>query len=361
MSDNLRRYRAIRDALTQGYPDKLTGHAARHLTTLAALISGIVGSKSAQLPHIATHVPDGTKAESRVKRFARWVDNANVLEEAYFLPYADLLLRHLALQTLVLVMDGSVVGRGCLALMIHVVYKGRALPLAWRVRQGPKGHCPEDLHIAMVELVSGLVPEGASVVFLGDGEFDGIRLQQTMQDAGWFYVCRTGCHMTASWDGESFRLDTLGACIKPGTLIELSEVLLTREDYGPIMLLCCWAKGYKDPLYLVTNMASAEEACHVYTKRFRIETFFSDQKSRGFHLHKSHLSNPQRLSRLLIAACLAYIWIVYLGSVCMQEGWVSIIHRGDRCDLSLFQLGLRLLDHFLNENFPITVAFHVFI
>ena len=108
-------------------------------------------------------------------------------------------------------------------------------------------------------------------------------------------------------------------------------------------------------------MASAEEACRVYTKRFRIETFFSDQKSRGFHLHKSHLSNPQRLSRLLIAACLAYIWIVYLGSVCMQEGWVSIIHRGDRCDLSLFQLGLRLLDHFLNENFPITVAFHVFI
>jgi len=121
MSDNLRRYRAIRDALTQGYPDELTGHAARHLTTLAALISGIVGSKSAQLPHIATHVPDGTKAESRVKRFARWVDNANILEEAYFLPYADLLLRHLALQTFVLVMDGSVVGRGCLALMIHVV------------------------------------------------------------------------------------------------------------------------------------------------------------------------------------------------------------------------------------------------
>ena len=34
---------------------------------------------------------------------------------------ADILLRHLALQTLVLVMDGSVVGRGCNALMLHVV------------------------------------------------------------------------------------------------------------------------------------------------------------------------------------------------------------------------------------------------
>ena len=46
MSDNLRRYRAIRNALTQGYPGELKGHVARHLTTLAALISGIVGSKS---------------------------------------------------------------------------------------------------------------------------------------------------------------------------------------------------------------------------------------------------------------------------------------------------------------------------
>ena len=39
-------------------------------------------------------------------------------------------------------------------------------------------------------------------------------------------------------------------------------------------------------------------ACRWYAKRFRIETFFSDQKSRGFHIHKSHMSDVQRLSRL---------------------------------------------------------------
>ena len=44
MSDNLRRYRAIRDALTQWYPGQPTGTVARHLTTLAAFISGIVAS-----------------------------------------------------------------------------------------------------------------------------------------------------------------------------------------------------------------------------------------------------------------------------------------------------------------------------
>src|ERR1700675_890647 len=163
MSDNLRRYRAICHALMQAYPTSPTGHFARHVQTLAALMSGIVGGKSTQLPHIATKVPDGTKPESRVKRFTRWLNNAQILEEVYFLPYAEVLLRHLALQTVVLVMDGSGVGRGCLALMLHVVYKGRALPLAWRVRQAPKGHFPEDLHIALVELVRGLIPAGAQV------------------------------------------------------------------------------------------------------------------------------------------------------------------------------------------------------
>jgi Transposase DDE domain len=361
MRDNLRQYRAIRAALTQGYPGEPTGQRARHLTTLAALISGIVASKSTQLPHIAAKVPDGTQAESRVKRFARWVDNDTITEEGYFLPYAAILRAHLAWQRLVLVIDGSVVGRGCVALMMHVVYKGRALPLAWLVRQGKKGHFPEDLHIALVAQVQEVIPLGASVVLLGDGAFDGTDLQHTLEEAGWSYVCRTGCHVTASGEGETFRLDTLGWCIKPGRLIELQEVFFTRDAYGPILLLCCWARGYKEPLYLVSNTTSAEEACRLYAKRFRIATFFSAQKSRGCHIHKSHIADHQRLSRLLIAACLAYIWIVYLGSISEQDGWIRVIHRGDRCDVSLFQLGLRLLDHLLNEDLSIPVAFHIVI
>ena len=62
------------------------------MTTLAALISGIVGSKSTQLPSVATKLPEGTKPASRVKRLTRWLDNERILEEVYFLPYVDLLL-----------------------------------------------------------------------------------------------------------------------------------------------------------------------------------------------------------------------------------------------------------------------------
>jgi hypothetical protein len=155
------------------------------LTTLAAFISGIVASKSTQLPPIATKVPEGTKPESRVKRLTRWLDNEHILEERSFLPYAEIFLAHGAVETLVVVMEGSVVGRGCVALMIHGLSKGRALPLAWRVRQGPKGHCPEELPIALGALIRACLPEGTQVGLLGDGECEGTTLQETRNEAGW--------------------------------------------------------------------------------------------------------------------------------------------------------------------------------
>jgi hypothetical protein len=81
------------------------------------------------------------------------------------------------------------------------------LPLAWRVRQSPKGHCPEELHIAVVALMGMVIPEGAKVVLLGDGEFDGTALQDRLSQMGWSYVCRTALRTTATWEGEPFRLD----------------------------------------------------------------------------------------------------------------------------------------------------------
>ena len=94
MSDNPQRYRAIREALIQGYPGALHGRGVRHLTTLAACISGMVGSKRTKLPHIATKVPNGTTPERRVTRVTRWLDNERLVEEAYVLPSAALCLTH---------------------------------------------------------------------------------------------------------------------------------------------------------------------------------------------------------------------------------------------------------------------------
>jgi len=91
--------------------------------------------------------------------------------------HADALLESLAAdRALLLAIDGSDVGRKCLALMVSVIYKKRALPIAWIVVKGNKDHLPEETHVRLLERVHEIVPEGADVIFVGDGEFDGITL-----------------------------------------------------------------------------------------------------------------------------------------------------------------------------------------
>ena len=117
------------------------------------------------------------------------------MPSVYFAPFARLLLQSLSHAPLVLVIDGSVVGQGCVALMLSVVYHGRALPLGWLVVQAKKGHLAQAKHLELLEQVKPLVPTTSEVIFLGAPrgypEFDGCDWLARLHDYGWHYVCRT--------------------------------------------------------------------------------------------------------------------------------------------------------------------------
>ena len=350
MSDNVRRFLAVRTALIKYYPQTSSKRQARHLTTLAAMVAGIVAAGSSHLPKMAQKAPDNTKTESRVKRFTRFLQNERTTYEAFFMPFAREVVGSLSInQPLLVVFDGSALGRGCATLMASVIYGKRALPIAWLVKQGKKGSFSAEDHLCLLEQVRALIPDGTDVIFLGDGEFDSIALQRGLDDAGWSYVCRTACS-TLVTDGTT---DCAIGALMPVSgerYLSMPGASMTQALYGPVHVIVWHERRYRKPVYLVTTLELAEEALHWYGHRFRIETLFSDQKSRGFHLHKSHLRDPERLSRLLLAASLAYLWMVYLGATALHQGWYKQFHRSDRVDLSLFQLGLRLLDHMLNED-----------
>ncbi len=359
MSDSRRTYRAIKRAILQLYPSQPQGHLARHLMTMVGLVSGIVLSKSCQLPKIASHVPGEVHPDSRTKQFSRWLNNEAITFDLYFLPFIALLLTKLAaIRPLVLVMDGSAVARGCVTLMVSVLYGGRALPLAWLVIAGAKGHFPAETHVTLLREVKAHLPADATVVLLGDGEFDSPALQTEATSYGWGYVCRTAKNILISADGETWlSLADLG--VTQGRRVFRKGVLFTKQAYGPVMVIAQWGCAYPEPIYLVSNLTRVQEACDWYRKRAQIETFFSDQKSRGFQLDRSHVSEPARVTRLMLAACLAYLWVIYLGTLAHDEGWVPQLHRRHRCDLSLFQLGLRLLHYFLNQEYPLPSTFNL--
>ena len=336
----------------------LKGEKQGHIVTLAMMITGIVIGKKAQLSVMSSEVPYPIKDASIEKRMHRFVKNARIKVSIYYMPFAAAIVASLAHLPLVLAMDGSQVGRGCMTLMVGVIYKQRALPLAWIVYKGKKGHTTAARHIEVLELVRPLIPKGTEVILLGDGEYDNVEMLAWLGDnTDWHFVVRTARSSIIQFGGREFPIECIPAVLDHCRY--LPDAHFTQAGFGPLTAMIWWERGHEEPIYLISSLSDAELACQYYKKRYRLETLFSDQKSRGFHIHKSHLSDPQRLSRLLLAACLTFIWTIYLGLDVINQGLRGLIDRTHRRDKSLFRLGLDWLKYQLKYGYPISVCFSI--
>jgi len=327
-----------------------------YVVTLAMMITGIVMGKKAQLSVMSAEIPYSAKDKSIEKRMRRFVKHDKVDVEITYMPFAQQILTSLATEPLVLAMDGSQVGRGCMVLMVGVIYRSRLLPIAWVVYKGKKGHTTAERHIEVLEKVLPLVPEKSEVILLGDAEYDTTEMLSWVETkTPWHFAMHTSPSILVksgvAW--EKIKEFT----VKKGRLRMIRAVDFTKTSALPTNLIVWWGTEYENPIYLVSNLPNGACACWYYRRRFRIETFFSDQKSRGFHIHKSHLSSPERISRLLIAACLAYIWMVSLGLFTLSTGNHKLIDRTDRVDKSVFRLGLDWLRYVLKKGKPFEVCF----
>jgi len=124
-----------------------------HLVTLAMMIAGIVTGWNAQLSAMSSEIDVAAKEKSIEMRLRRWVKHSQIDAEVVDLPFARQILEALVPLGLVLVMDGSQAGRGCMVLMVGVLYKKRALPIGWLVYKRKKGHTTAQRHIQTLEKV----------------------------------------------------------------------------------------------------------------------------------------------------------------------------------------------------------------
>lgn len=323
----------------------LSGNAFRRLHVLGAMVSGILLKGSCRLSDLARTNPDYKQQASKEKQYKRWLLNHHTSYSVHYLPYVKALIQTLATQgSLVFSIDGSTIGRGCMVLMFSVVYQKRAIPVVWTVVRAKKGHLSERMHQALLARLADIVPTDCQIAVVGDGEYDGCAWQADILSYGWNYVLRTSSAKLAGQDyREMLPLKWLAPAVGQSTFT-LTDAYFTQQHYGPVNITVWHQDKYKEAIYLLSNLDYAPLVTHLYKKRFKIETFFSDQKSRGFNLQRSHLSHPERLAKLLIATCLAYIFCILAGIRCQQSALYPMVHRNDRCDLSLFTLGKAFIE-----------------
>lgn len=335
MSNNLRLYHTVLKQLCQWLPDE----RITRMRNLALLVTGLYLSGAVQLPLVVRKWPMQSKLPSLVNRLSRFLRNERLSVQRCYQPIAQQLVSLFAGQSICLLIDCTKVGFNHQLMVVAIAYRKRALPLAWSVHPGAKGSVAVTEQIALLSQVQSLLPPESDVWILGDSGFQFVPLLRWLQARGWHFVIRQSGNNMVSWSGQQWvRLTDLG--LVEGESKMIGWVQLTRKNkYGWVWLILHWKQGEDEPWYLVSDRPGDRTHVKLYEKRMWIEEMYGDMKGHGFNMEATHLRDPDRIMRLLLGVCIAYVWFIALGSWLVKRGHRHLIDRKDRRDKSYFRLG----------------------
>jgi hypothetical protein len=347
-------YRSLYTRLVKLLPNEVDSR----VTNLAFLMMGIFLTKSVQTGRIASKVPLRVKRTSIVRRIERFLDNGAIRVRAWYASVAQELVRASAVSGQVhLIIDSTKVSFHHQWLMVAMVYHGRALPITWTWVAQQRGHSTQRQQLALLRYVHGLIPAGVTVSLVGDTEFGHTLIIEELDFWQWQYALRqSGHNLVLTRQAKDYQpLDSLLATV--GDWLWLPSVVLTEASAYPTHLMLCWLRGEKRAWLLATNLTHPPAVLRLYARRMAIEQLFGDLKGHGFDLENSHLRSFRHLSRLTLAVALLYVWLVTEGSQALIQGRTAQVDRANRRDLSIFRLGLELIEQALTWGEAVLVDF----
>lgn len=321
---------------------------------MARLVTGIFQSRSVQLSHVATQVPSPVDLLSVVRRLSRFLDNPAIRVRDWYAPIAQDWLAYLARTTgeIRLIADGTKVGFGHQLLMIALAYRRRSIPLAWTWVKSSKGHSSAYKQLALLCYVHQLLPAHIPVSLVGDSEFGAVEVLRQVETWHWTYALRQKTSHQIQLPGQAWQ--DFGAVVtQPGQSRWLGQGLLTQKHAHPTNLLAHWQVGEPEAWLLATNLLDRRTTLQTYGRRMWVEEMFGDLKSNGFDLESTHLQHIARLSRLTLAVALLYTWLMDVGGKIIKNGLRHWVDRAERRDLSIFQIGFRLIERRLTNGLAI--------
>ena len=326
---------------------------------LAALISGMALSRSVGLSHIAAGLPRTVQLLSVVRRLDRFLENPAFDVRTWNEPQVRQVLAERPGHLVRLIIDSTQVGFHQQWLVVALAYRRRALPLAWDWVPYARGHSPAAQQQALLTYVRTLLPAGRTVILVGDAEFGSVEVLRLLDQWGWHYVFRqkgkVGVHPegVGTWHSFAQLARQAGSGWYP-------QWRLTRQHRHLTQLVIEWAPGQRHPWLLITNLPQRAMALHAYRQRMWIEELFGDVKGHGVHFEATHLRDPAKLSRLALAVVWLYLATVTFGTRRLQGAVCPSVDRRNRRDLSLFQIGWRLVQQRLVQERPLQLQLSPF-
>jgi hypothetical protein len=302
-------------------------HLSKPQHTVLALWSfGMVIAHSCALTAVAGFMADlfGRKDNTVRQRLREWCYDAadkqgthriSLDVSACFVPLLRWVLSLWQGTHLALALDATSLGDRFVVLVVSVLYRGCALPVAWAVLPA---NVPGEWRREWLWLLRVLQPAIARSFFV-----------VVMADRGlyarWLFrrIVRLGWHPILRVHGRgSFRPDGPGQQFRPlptflpqaGTQWRGSGIAFkTKGCHLACTLLAIWQEGQQEPWFLLTDLPPEAADAAWYGLRIWIEQSFKLMKRGGWQWQRTRMTDPERAERLWIAVAVATLWLVSVG------------------------------------------------
>jgi hypothetical protein len=212
---------------------------------------------------------------------------------------------------LALALDTTNLSDRFVVLAISVVYRGCAIPVAWKVVEGNKKGSWQPYWEHLFRLIKGAIPEDWFVLVLADRGLYAEWLFKIIKGNGWHPFLRINAQGFFRPEGDG---------LKP--LCNLASKrgahwcgVGTYSKKCPLhcTLLAYWGEESEEPWFIVTDLLPEQANAAWYGLRAWIERGFRYIKRGGWQWNQTRITDPKRIERFWVALAVATLWVISVG------------------------------------------------
>lgn len=300
----------------------------RHLQTLIWMVIGLICSECINLTKWRVYIRSRAMfAQSHQRRFSRWLHNPRInVQKLYSALIAQALVTWEEPQ-ITLIEDTSMLWDEYCLIRLSVQYRGRAIPLVWRVIRHGSSSVSLEVYQAMLKRAARLIPTGVSVCFLADRGFADTTLMRYLRDElHWHFRIRVKSNSWIYRTGKGWiQLNQYHLAL--GEVVLLQGVTLTKTHRLAGLHLALARDLLTRQVWMVaSDEPTTLQTFREYGERFQIEEELLDEKSNGFQLERSEIRSAPALSRLCLVMAVATLLLTVQGQQVVRAGkrrWVD--------------------------------------
>jgi hypothetical protein len=213
-----------------------------------------------------------------------------------------------------LALDATFLDDEIASLSISVLFRGSAIPVAWKiVPANAEGEWKSHL-LEMLSLLAPVVPEGMAVFVMTDRGLWCPEFYRALVRSGWHPLMRIVDAFTFRPNGEERRTakEWVGG---PGRAFAARGIAFGKPwRQLETTLIGGWTEGEGEPWILLTDLPPDPAVLSEYGLRYWIENGFRQIKSLGWKWQRTRRRDPKRVERHWLAMAIAQLRVLAAGA-----------------------------------------------